>query len=75
MIARRHVESAALSELTGASIFCKQEYSSTGSFKERARNALAQLTPEQARQGVITASAGNHALGWRGMAYLPYRGW
>jgi threonine dehydratase len=64
------VESAALSELTGASIFCKQEYlQRTGSFKERgARNALAQLTPEQARQGIITASAGNHALGlaWHG---------
>ena len=63
-------ESAALSELTGANIFCKQEYlQRTGSFKERgARNALAQLTPEQARQGVITASAGNHALGlaWHG---------
>ena len=64
------VESAALSELTGANVFCKQEYlQRTGSFKERgARNALAQLTPEQARQGVITASAGNHALGlaWHG---------
>jgi threonine dehydratase len=63
-------ESAALSELTGARIFCKQEYlQRTGSFKERgARNALAQLTPEQARQGVIAASAGNHALGlaWHG---------
>ena len=64
------VESVALSELTGANIFCKQEYlQRTGSFKERgARNALAQLTPEQARRGVITASAGNHALGlaWHG---------
>lgn len=63
-------ESAALSELTGAQIFCKQEYlQRTGSFKERgARNALAQLTPEQARLGVIAASAGNHALGlaWHG---------
>src|ERR1043165_3472789 len=58
-------ESAALSELTGARIFCKQEFlQRTGSFKERgARNALAQLTPEQARTGVIAASAGNHALG------------
>ncbi len=58
-------ESAALSELTGARIFCKQEFlQRTGSFKERgARNALAQLTPEQARAGVIAASAGNHALG------------
>ena len=64
------VESAALSELTGARIFCKQEHlQRTGSFKERgARNALAQLTPDQARVGVIAASAGNHALGlaWHG---------
>ena len=63
-------ESAALSELTGARIFCKQEHlQRTGSFKERgARNALAQLTPEQARLGAIAASAGNHALGV-GMAW------
>src|SRR3954468_12825349 len=63
-------ESAALSELTGARIFCKQEHlQRTGSFKERgARNALAQLAPEQASRGVIAASAGNHALGlaWHG---------
>ena len=62
--------SAALSELTGAKIFCKQEHlQRTGSFKERgARNALALLTPEQAKRGVIAASAGNHALGlsWHG---------
>src|ERR1700710_3096605 len=58
-------ESAALSDLTGARIFCKQEYlQRTGSFKERgARNALMQLSPEQRQQGVIAASAGNHALG------------
>ncbi len=64
------VESAALSELTGAHVFCKQEFlQRTGSFKERgARNALAQLTPEHAKLGVIAASAGNHALGlsWHG---------
>ena len=63
-------ESAALSELTGAQIFCKQEYlQRTGSFKERgARNALAQLSPDEAKRGVIAASAGNHALGlsWHG---------
>src|SRR6202035_1183575 len=63
-------ESAALSELTGARVFCKQEHlQRTGSFKERgARNALAQLKPEQARLGAIAASAGNHALGlaWHG---------
>jgi len=58
-------ESPALSELTGAQIFCKQEYlQRTGSFKERgARNALMLLTPEQSQRGVIAASAGNHALG------------
>ncbi len=58
-------ESAVLSELTGARVFCKQEFlQRTGSFKERgARNALMQLTPEQSRDGVIAASAGNHALG------------
>ena len=64
------VESAALSELTGAQVFCKQEHlQRTGSFKERgARNALAQLTADQASAGVIAASAGNHALGlaWHG---------
>jgi threonine dehydratase len=63
-------ESAALSELTGAQIFCKQEYlQRTGSFKERgARNFLAQLSPEEMKKGVIAASAGNHALGlsWHG---------
>ena len=64
--------SAALSELTGARIFCKQEFlQRTGSFKERgARNALSLLSAEQARRGVIAASAGNHALGlaWHGRA-------
>jgi len=63
-------ESAALSELTGARVFCKQEHlQRTGSFKERgARNALALLTRAQAKRGVIAASAGNHALGlaWHG---------
>src|SRR5277367_4312767 len=63
-------ESAALSELTGARVFCKQEHlQRTGSFKERgARNALALLEPAQAKRGVIAASAGNHALGlsWHG---------
>src|ERR1700755_3027311 len=63
-------ESAALSELTGAQVFCKQEHlQRTGSFKERgARNALAQLTPQRSRLGGVAASAGNHALGlaWHG---------
>jgi threonine dehydratase len=53
-----------LSEATGANIFCKLEYlQRTGSFKERgACNALALLTPEKKKRGVIAASAGNHAL-------------
>jgi threonine dehydratase len=52
-----------LSEVTGMEIFCKLEnLQRTGSFKERgARNALAQLPPEQQKRGVIAASAGNHA--------------
>jgi threonine dehydratase len=58
-------ESIQLSELCGARIFCKLDYlQRTGSFKERgARNALLLLSDTQRRQGVIAASAGNHALG------------
>ena len=52
-----------LSEITGMEIFCKLDnLQRTGSFKERgARNALAQLSAEQKKRGVIAASAGNHA--------------
>src|SRR6267143_3865281 len=52
-----------LSETTGMEIFCKLDnLQRTGSFKERgARNALAQLSPDQQKRGVIAASAGNHA--------------
>jgi threonine dehydratase len=58
-------ESIQLSELCGVRIFCKLDYlQRTGSFKERgARNALLLLDDAQRRQGVIAASAGNHALG------------
>jgi threonine dehydratase len=44
-------------------IYCKLDnLQRTGSFKERgARNALAQLSAEQKKKGVIAASAGNHA--------------
>src|SRR6266513_4497590 len=59
-----------LSEITGMEIFCKfDNLQRTGSFKERgARNALAQLPPDQQQRGVIAASAGNHAqaLGYQG---------
>jgi len=52
-----------LSEITDIEIFCKLDnLQRTGSFKERgARNALAQLSSEQQKRGVIAASAGNHA--------------
>ena len=52
-----------LSEAAGAEVFCKFENAQrTGSFKERgARNALAQLSADQRKRGVIAASAGNHA--------------
>ncbi|MGH8100362.1 MAG: threonine ammonia-lyase [Chthoniobacterales bacterium] len=52
-----------LSEIAGFHVFCKLEnLQRTGSFKERgARNALAQLAPDQQKRGVIAASAGNHA--------------
>src|SRR5215207_4011495 len=57
-------ESIPLSELCGATIFCKLDsLQRTGSFKERgARNALLLLTDEHRKRGVIAASAGNHAL-------------
>lgn len=46
-------------------IWAKLEiFQHTGSFKERgARNALMQLSPDQAQRGVIAMSAGNHAQG------------
>eukprot|EP00096_Caligus_rogercresseyi_P012297 TRINITY_DN5100_c0_g1_i1.p1 TRINITY_DN5100_c0_g1~~TRINITY_DN5100_c0_g1_i1.p1 ORF type:complete len:493 (+),score=109.45 TRINITY_DN5100_c0_g1_i1:165-1481(+) len=45
-------------------IYFKKDYMQyTGSFKERgARYTLLMLSPEEKRQGVIAASAGNHAL-------------
>jgi len=58
-------ESRQFSPLCNATVYCKLEYlQRTGSFKERgARNALLLLDPGQRTRGVITASAGNHALG------------
>lgn len=63
-------DSIPLSELLGARVAVKMDYLlRTGSFKERgARNALLQLSASARKQGVIAASAGNHALGlaWHG---------
>jgi threonine dehydratase len=54
-----------LSGMTGQDIYLKLEnLQMTGSFKERgALNKIATLTPEQAKRGVVAASAGNHAQG------------
>lgn len=64
--------SETLSRQTGQNIFLKLEnLQMTGSFKERgALNRISTLTPEQARRGVIAASAGNHA---QGVAYHATR--
>ncbi|HWE04023.1 MAG TPA: threonine ammonia-lyase [Tepidisphaeraceae bacterium] len=57
--------SLSLSKLCGCDIYCKLDHlQMTGSFKERgARNKLMQLAPPERRDGVVAASAGNHALG------------
>jgi threonine dehydratase len=57
--------SRTLSEITGAEVYLKFEnHQFTASFKERgALNKLVSLTPEQRKNGVIAASAGNHAQG------------
>ena len=59
------IRSHALDELAGGTVFIKPEcLQVTGSFKIRgAYNFLSQLTPEQARVGVVTFSSGNHAQG------------
>ena len=53
-----------MSKETGMDIYLKKDYMQyTGSFKERgARFTLLMLTDDQKRDGVIAASAGNHAL-------------
>ncbi|HLN87101.1 MAG TPA: threonine ammonia-lyase [Candidatus Limnocylindrales bacterium] len=56
--------SETLSRMTGSRVFCKLEnLQITGSFKERgALNRLLTLSAEEARRGVIAASAGNHGM-------------
>jgi threonine dehydratase len=58
-------DSFLLGERVGASVFLKLEnWQITGSFKPRgALNRMAMLTPEERARGIVTASAGNHALG------------
>ncbi len=57
--------SRTLSQMTGAEIYLKCEHMQrSGSFKVRgAGYKISRLSPEQARAGVIAASAGNHAQG------------
>ena len=57
--------SRTLSEITGAEVYLKFEnLQFTASFKERgALNKLVSLTAEQKKNGVVAASAGNHAQG------------
>ena len=57
--------SLSLSRLCGAEVYCKLDHlQMTGSFKERgARNRLLRLTNAEKANGVVAASAGNHALG------------
>ena len=57
--------SAGLSHSAGAEVYLKLEcWQRTGSFKVRGALAkLAVLPPEEAARGIVTASAGNHALG------------
>lgn len=57
--------SSHLSEACSADVWLKLEcFQATGSFKLRgALNALLALDEEAKRQGVVTASAGNHGLG------------
>jgi len=57
--------SPALSGLAHRDVYLKLEcWQRTGSFKVRgALNRLSALSPEEQRQGIVTASAGNHGLG------------
>lgn len=58
-------ESFLLSEHIGARVFLKLEnWQITGSFKLRgALNRMALMTADERARGIVTASAGNHALG------------
>ncbi|MBV9549469.1 MAG: threonine/serine dehydratase [Alphaproteobacteria bacterium] len=66
------VESPVLSARTGGRVFLKLEtLQRTGSFKFRgACNAVAQLSPERLRAGVVAFSSGNHAQGVAAAAAL-----
>jgi threonine dehydratase len=66
------VPSPMLSERMGVPVYLKLEHrQTTGSFKLRgASNAIASLSTEEKRRGVVAASTGNHG---RGLAYAAKR--
>lgn len=59
------LRNAELDRVAGGTVLIKPEcFQSIGSFKIRgAYNLLSQLTPEQAKKGVVAWSSGNHAQG------------
>ncbi len=59
------LQSAELDEIVGGTVLLKPEcFQTIGSFKIRgAYNLMHQLTPDQARNGVVAWSSGNHAQG------------
>ena len=59
------LRNAELDRVAGGTVLVKPEcFQSIGSFKIRgAYNLLSQLTPEQAKKGVVAWSSGNHAQG------------
>ncbi|NHZ72732.1 MAG: pyridoxal-phosphate dependent enzyme [Aquificales bacterium] len=59
------IRSPCLSQKSGADVWLKLEnWQPTGSFKIRgALSKLSRLNPAQREQGIVAASAGNHALG------------
>ena len=61
-----------LSQETGAEVWLKLEHlQRTGSFKLRgAANKILSLSPEEAKQGIITASTGNHGAA---VAYMAQK--
>src|SRR5437660_1016109 len=69
------LRSTSLNAMTGAQLFFKCEnLQKTGSFKIRgASNAILSLTEQEAAQGIVTQSSGNHgaavacAAAWRGI--------
>jgi threonine dehydratase len=67
------IRSATLSQMIDAEVLLKPEnLQKTGSFKIRgAYNRVAALTPDEARRGVVAASAGNHG---QALAYAATRG-